>query len=149
LSEKISCPKCGLNLNSQTEIGKNINDIADQTSVNTISEVDSKEWETKILKSKKLVLVEFWHQNCPACKAFAPIFNNKAIEFKDKIKFLKFDVLKNKENRDLAIKYGLTSTPTLIFFCDGKKIATKEDREGYETEEQFRSLLNSMIKKCL
>lgn len=149
MPEKISCPKCNLNLNPHTAIEKHTNEIAEQTSVNTILEIDSKEWETRILKSKKLVLVEFWHQNCPACKAFAPIFNKNAIELKDKIKFLKFDVLKNKENRDLAIKYGLTSTPTLIFFCNGKKIATKEDGEGYETEEQFRSLLNSMIKKCI
>jgi thiol-disulfide isomerase/thioredoxin len=95
------------------------------------------------------VLVEFWHQNCDACKDFAPIFQRNAMEFKDKLKFFKLNVLKNKENKDLAIKYGLTSTPTLIFFCNGKEIATKEDREGFETEAQYKELLNSMIKKCL
>jgi hypothetical protein len=48
----------------------------------------------------------------------------------------------------LAVSYGLTSTPTLVFFCKGKAIATKEDREGFETEAEFRKLLKSMIKVC-
>ena len=149
MPENISCPKCNLNLNTKTEIDKHTSEHIYKDPVNPILEVNSKEWEKKILKSKMLVLVEIWHQNCPACKDFAPIYKKSAIEFKNKLSFFKLDVLKNKENRDLAIKYGLTSTPTLIFFCNGKKIASKEDRDGFETEEQFRNLLNTMIKKCL
>jgi thiol-disulfide isomerase/thioredoxin len=148
LPENISCPKCNLNLNAQTDIEKHSHEIIDKDPEDPILEVNSKEWETKILKSKMLVLVEFWHQNCPACKDFAPMYKKIALDFKNKLKFYKLNILKSKENRDLAIKYGLTSTPTLIFFCNGKKIAIKEDREGFETEEQFKNLLNKMIEKC-
>jgi thioredoxin 1 len=149
LPEKISCPKCNLNLNAQTKIEKHLHELIDKDPMDPILEVNSKEWEKKILKSKMLVLVEFWHQNCPACKDFSPLYKKIALDFKNKLKFYKLNILESKENRDLAVKYGLTSTPTLIFFCNGKKIAIKEDRESFETEEQFKNLLNKMIKKCL
>ena len=149
MPENISCPKCNLNLNTKTRIDKHTHENVDNDSTNLILDVNSDEWEKRILNSRMLVLVEFWHQNCRACKDFAPLYKKIIIEFKNKLGFFKFDVLKNKENRDLAISYGLTSTPTLVFFCNGKKIATKEDRDGFETEEQFRNLLNTMIKKCV
>jgi thioredoxin 1 len=148
LSEKIDCPKCNLNLNTQTEVQKHPTETHETDPSAPILEVNSKEWEKTVLKSDMLLVVEFWHQSCPACKDFAPIYKKAASEFENKLKFFKLDVLKSKDNRDLAVSYGLTSTPTLVFFCKGKAIATKEDREGFETEEHFRKLLNTMIKFC-
>jgi thioredoxin reductase (NADPH) len=148
LSEKIDCPKCNLKLNTQTKIEKHPTETGETSLSAPILEVNSEEWEKTVLKSDMLLVVEFWHQNCPACKDFAPIYKKATHEFGNKLKFLKLDVLKSTDNRNLAVSYGLTSTPTLVFFCKGKAIATKEDREGFETEEQFRKLLNTMIKIC-
>jgi thioredoxin 1 len=148
LPEKINCPKCNLNLNTNTELEKHIKESKKKDANVPILNIDSKDWEKKILKSKMLILVEFWHQNCPACKDFAPILNKVANNYKDKLNFFRLNVLQNQENRELAVKYGLTSTPTLIFFCNGKPIATKEDREGFETEDQFEELINNMINSC-
>jgi thioredoxin 1 len=113
-----------------------------------ILEVNSKNWKHYVLESKNLVLVEFWHETCPSCKEFDPIYIDVAKEYQNKLKFIKFNVLKNKENRNLAVKYGLTSTPTLIFFCDGKLLVTKEEREGFESKEQFKRLIDEMQNKC-
>jgi thiol-disulfide isomerase/thioredoxin len=137
-----------LNLNTQTKIEKHATKTRETALSSPILEVNSEEWEKTVLKSDMLLVVEFWHQNCPACKDFAPIYQKAAHEFGNELKFFKLDVLKSKDNRDLAVSYGLTSTPTLVFFCKGKAIATKEDREGFETEAEFRKLLNSMIKVC-
>ena len=114
----------------------------------SVLEVNAKNWEKEILSSEKLVLVEFWHESCPSCKEFAPIFSKVSKEYNDELKFCKLNVLKNKENKDLAIKYGLVSTPTLIFFCNGKTILTKEDRDGFETKERFIRLIQDMKNKC-
>ena len=113
-----------------------------------VLEVNAKNWEKEILKSNLLVVVEFWHENCQSCKSLAPIYNKVAIEYKDKIKLTKLNVLTSKDNREIAVKYGVMSTPTLIFFCDGKPIATKIGRDGLETKEQLKQLINEMVNKC-
>ena len=68
--------------------------------------------------------------------------------YKNQLKFVKLNVLKNSDNRAIAIKYGLTSTPTLVFFCDGKPIATKVERDGFETKERLKQLVNEMKSEC-
>jgi thioredoxin 1 len=113
-----------------------------------VLEVNAKNWEKEILKSNLLVVVEFWHESCQSCKSLAPIYNEVSIEYKDKIKLTKLNVLTSKDNREIAIKYGVMSTPTLIFFCDGKPIATKIGRDGFETKKQIKQLINEMINKC-
>jgi len=146
LSNEISCPKCNIKLSNITELeGQTKQSKVNNTS---ILNVNSKNWEHYVLESKNLVLVEFWHESCPSCKEFDPICLEVAKEYKDKLKFIKFNVLKNKANRSLAIKYGLTSTPTLIFFCNGKSLSTKEEREGFETKIQFRKTIDKMLDKC-
>jgi thioredoxin 1 len=147
LSEKINCPKCNLNLNTSTEFEEHIKESSKDVH-DPILDVNSKNWEKQILKSKKLLMVEFWHKSCPACKDFAPMLNEVANKYEEKMKFFRLNVLENKENRELAVKYGLTSTPALIFFCNGKSIATKEDREGFETKHQFEKLIKDMINNC-
>ena len=114
----------------------------------SVLEVNAKNWEKLILKSNLLVVVEFWHESCQSCKSLAPIYSEVAIEYKDKIKLTKLNVLTSKDNREIAVKYGVMSTPTLIFFCDGTPIATKIGRDGFETKEQLKQLINEMIHKC-
>jgi thioredoxin 1 len=148
LSEGIKCPKCGIKLNSKLEFEKHTKGLNDSDILDPVLEVTAKNWEETILQSKFLVVVEFWHESCPSCKKLAPIYIEVAKEYKDKIKFAKLNVLTSKDNRDIAVKYGLMSTPTLIFFCDGKPIATKVGRKGFETKERLKQLINDMLNKC-
>ena len=148
MSEGINCPKCNMKLNSKFVTEKHAKASIESDLLDSTLEVDAKNWENEILHSNSLVVVKFWHENCPSCKKLAPIYVEVSKEYKDKIKFAKLNVLTSKDNRDIAVKYGLTSTPTLIFFCDGKPIATMEGREGYETKERLKHLINDMISKC-
>lgn len=148
MSEAISCPKCSVKLSGKTELEKHDEGSSQDDLLDPTLEVSSTNWEKEILQSNKLVVVEFWHESCPSCKEFAPTYIKVAKEYDDKLKFAKLNVLKNKENRDIAVKHGLTSTPTLIFFCNGKPIATKVGRDGFETEQQFKQLIKDMINKC-
>lgn len=144
----IKCPKCGIKLNSKVEFEKHVKGLIEGDLLDSVLEVNAKNWEEEILQSDLLVVVEFWHDSCPSCKSLAPIYMEVANEYKDKIKFAKLNVLTSKDNRDIAVKYGVMSTPTLIFFCDGKSIATKVGRDGFETKERLKKLINDIISKC-
>ena len=60
------------------------------------------------------------------------------------MKFVKINVLKNQENRKLALEYGVTSTPTFMLFYKGKPIGQVI---GFISKEQLRKVLGGMLKR--
>jgi thioredoxin 1 len=82
-----------------------------------ILEVGDSSFESEVLKSDKPVLVDFWAPWCGPCRAIAPIVEELAESFGDKVKFTKCNV---DENPTTPTKYGIKSIPTLIFFKDGE-----------------------------
>jgi len=148
LTDKISCPKCNMKIDTKTELDEHTDELVQDENFDKILEINSQNWESEVLKSEILVLVEFWHTSCQSCKEFNPIFIQVAKENNNQLKFVKLNVLSNVENRALAIKYGLTSTPTLIFFCNGKPIATRIERDGFETKERLKQLIDKMKSEC-
>jgi len=82
-----------------------------------ILEVGDSSFESEVLKSDKPVLVDFWAPWCGPCRAIAPIVEELAENFGDKVKFTKCNV---DENPTTPTKYGIKSIPTLIFFKNGE-----------------------------
>jgi thioredoxin 1 len=82
-----------------------------------ILEIGDSSFESEVLKSDKPVLVDFWAPWCGPCRAIAPIVEELAKDFGDKVKFTKCNV---DENPTTPTKYGIKSIPTLIFFKDGE-----------------------------
>jgi thioredoxin 1 len=109
-----------------------------------VLDVSADDWEKEILKSDTLVLVDFWHERCPWCKRLEPIYNEVAKEYEDKVKFAKLNALESQENRDIAVKYGIMGTPTLVFFCEGRPIETIA---GFQPKERLKQLVDDMIEK--
>jgi thioredoxin 1 len=83
--------------------------------------VTDSEFESEVLKSSKPVLVDFWAEWCPPCKALAPILEEIAEEMSSKVTIMKLDV---DENQNAAAQYGIRSIPMMILFKDGKAIDT-------------------------
>ena len=77
---------------------------------NNTVEITDDNFEKLVLKSEKLVIVDFWAEWCGPCKAITPILDEISNEFGDK-------VLKVKE---VPVKYGIRSIPTLLFFNNGE-----------------------------
>ncbi len=105
---------------------------------------DAANWEDEVLKSKELVVVEFWHQQCPYCKMLEPVYAELSKEYAGKLKFSKFNVLESHENQDLAAKYGIMSTPTLKFFCGGRPV---QDIVGMLSKNHLQQAIEFAIKK--
>ena len=80
-------------------------------------EFTSDNFDMKVLKSDKPVLVDFWAEWCGPCKMLSPTIDALASEFSDKYSIGKLNV---DDNSEIAAKYGIRSIPCLLFFKDGK-----------------------------
>ena len=97
------------------------------------------EWDTDVLKSDKPVLVDYWAEWCGPCKMIAPILNEIADEYGDRLKIVKLDIDANQETPP---KYGIRGIPTLMLFKGGEVEATKV---GALSKSQLAAFLDSNI----
>jgi thioredoxin 1 len=81
--------------------------------------VSDQDFEEKVLKAAKPVMVDFYADWCGPCKAAAPVIEEIAEEYADKLVVAKLDVDSNQET---AAKYQVMSIPTVIFFADGAEV---------------------------
>lgn len=84
----------------------------------SVIDVKTADFETKVLKSDKTVLVDFWAVWCGPCRMLSPVVDQVAEENPD-IKVCKVNV---DEEQQLAIKYGVMSIPTLLVFKGGELV---------------------------
>lgn len=82
------------------------------------------EYEEKVLKSNKLVLVDFWAAWCPPCRAMAPTLEALAKELDEKFDIVKVDVEASADNGSLANEHGVQGIPNMQLFQGGKHVDT-------------------------
>lgn len=85
------------------------------------------------------VLVDFFADWCMPCVMMAPVIDELADDFKDKIKFAKVNI---EDNQDLAQKFGVASIPNFILFKNGQPA---EQFVGAMSSEDFKARLEKFI----
>ncbi len=83
----------------------------------SVLHITEEQFEEEVLKSEKPVLVDFFAEWCGPCKMMAPILEQLSGE-KEDVKFAAVDV---DDAERLAIKYGISSIPCMIFFKNGEE----------------------------
>ena len=84
-------------------------------------EVKRSNFKEEVILSDKLVLVDLYAPWCGPCRALAPVLEEIAEKYQDKVKVVKVNV---DEEESIAQRFGVMSIPTVIFFRDGKAVAS-------------------------
>lgn len=96
-------------------------------------------FKTEVLESSQPVLVDFTATWCGPCQQLAPIVEKLAETYQGKAKIGKVDI---DADQDLAVQYGITSVPTILFFKSGEIVDTLR---GYNPENVFTKTLDGLI----
>ena len=95
-------------------------------------DISDDSFQTEVLESNVIVLVDFWAPWCKPCLTAAPVLESIAEEYKEALKVCKLNV---DQERKIAMEYGIRSIPTLIFYKDGQVVDRVVGvRPNYEAE---------------
>ena len=108
-------------------------------SSDTIVHVTDASFEDDVVKAKGPVLLDFGAEWCGPCKMIAPMLNEIATEYKEKVTIAKLNI---DENPDAPGRYGVRGIPTMILFKGGAPAATKV---GAAPKSQLKGWLEASL----
>jgi len=107
--------------------------------MSVIVHVSDADFQSVVLASDKPVLVDFWATWCGPCRAIAPVLEELAEEYGERVQIAKIDI---DDNPETPASYGIRSIPTLIVFKNGEAAATQV---GAVSKSQLASMLDDAL----
>ena len=104
-----------------------------------IFDVTDNDFDASVLQSEGVFLVDFWAPWCSPCKMIAPILEEIAIHYGDRLKIAKINI---DENQETPQKYSVRGIPTLMIFKNGENFETKV---GAIQKSQLISILDNYL----
>ena len=104
-----------------------------------IVHTNDSEFEAEVLQSEKAVLVDFWAEWCGPCKMIAPLLDEMADTYAERMTVAKLNI---DENPNTPNKYGIRSIPTLMLFKDG---AVQAQKLGAMSKSQLTEFLETNL----
>ncbi len=102
-------------------------------------DVTDEDFQAEVLEAEGPVLVEFWAVWCGPCRQMAPVVEDLAAEYADKIKFVKVNV---DEVTESVGTYGIMSVPTIMLFKDGNPMETLV---GVQPKPRLQEVLDNYL----
>lgn len=104
-----------------------------------VIELNDRSFENEVLQSDTPVLVDYWAPWCGPCKAVAPVVEETAEDYADRLKVTKLNI---DDHQDIAMRFGIRSIPTLMLFRDGEIVAAQS---GAVSRNQMDSFLQQHL----
>ena len=105
----------------------------------TTKNITDENFESEVLKSKRLTLVDFWAEWCGPCKQLGPILEEISNEMSDQVVFAKHNI---DDHPNQPTKYGVRGIPTMLLFKGGELKASKV---GATTKSNIMSWIKENI----
>ena len=86
-----------------------------------------------------VTMVDFWAPWCGPCRMIAPVIEELAEDFDGKAKICKVNT---DEEQDIAVKFGIRSIPTIMFFKDGEMV---EQIVGAQSKQALADIINKHL----
>ena len=96
-------------------------------------------FDADVLQSDKPVLLDFWAEWCGPCKMIAPLLDEAADQYAEKLNIVKINI---DENPNTPQKFGIRSIPTLMLFKDG---AVHAQKLGAMSKSQLDEFLDTNL----
>jgi thiol-disulfide isomerase/thioredoxin len=106
-----------------------------------VKEISAAQFEAEVLASPVPVVLDFFSTECPPCEALAPKLEAVAEQLEGRARFVK---IFRQGNRELAVRLGVTGSPTLLFFRGGREVGTR-----MTGEEIKRTALKAAVESML
>ena len=101
-----------------------------------VEHVGTVDFEEKVLRQTKPVLVDFWAPWCMPCRMFGPVLDKVAKETEGAAHVVKVNI---DEEPELASRYGVMSIPTVLVFQNGQAVNRSV---GVQTPAVVKAMLN-------
>lgn len=102
--------------------------------------IEGKEqFERSVLAPEIVALVDFYADWCGPCKMMAPVIENLAEEYADRVNVVKVNIDKNER---LAVLYNIMNIPTFMVFKDGKPV---DMLVGVQSETEMKAMVDKYI----
>jgi len=102
-------------------------------------EITDSNFEEKVLKSSKPVMVDFWAAWCGPCRMVGPIMDEISDEYADTAVVGKVDV---DSNQEFAAKYGVRNIPTVLVFKNGEVVTRQV---GVASKATYTDAIDSIL----
>ena len=105
----------------------------------SVIDITDATFDKAVLESSRPVLLDFWADWCGPCKMIAPLINEAAVEYQDKLTVAKLNI---DDNPNTPKRFHVRRIPTLILFKDG---AVQAQREGTLRKSDLAALLDGKL----